>query len=475
MPDSLKKFIIIVLLLWTASPVSALEIKDYPAIPGLVAPSENCTGSDCLPIYISYWVGLLIYAAGALAAMSLAVGGIQLIMSGENPENAGNAKDRVKGAILGLILTMSSFIILKTINPALITPILTPLPGVAGVFYTNNIEEKSAREAEPNTANIPEGFNTIFYKCSNQPDGAGTGPFLLIWKFPKINFQGNDENYNGVKVVKKTCGEKEPLSGSGSFKIAFETPGVYYFLEENCQGLMSGTNLSNQQKISEPFNDKIKSIRIVNSADSNSFFGFVAHEAPGFEGKCGSLRYLDRDGYVCLNVGIEVSSINIFQWNGFGENWKTSGSGVKFFGNPFGKTGLRAGAFVLTKEKINKFWTEDPKNMIFNYEGINIPEEEKAPCKNFGKEDCPGYPGSIQVLGDYLVVLYSGLSTNPCPVGQCLNTRNICVDEPNDFCLPRRYGAQHCYVFYKDAPNLKDTGVGAEGKKIFSVDVLPIK
>ena len=95
---------------------NALEVTSYPPIPGLVAPSSNCTGNDCLSIYVSYWFGLLVYIAGFLALISFTVGAVGYIISSENPTSSGNAKDRMKGSVLGLILTLSAFLILKTIN-----------------------------------------------------------------------------------------------------------------------------------------------------------------------------------------------------------------------------------------------------------------------------------------------------------------------------------------------------------------------
>jgi len=137
----LSAFLIIFLFL-NSGFAFALEVTSYPPLPGLQAPSD-CAGSNCLPVYIVYWFGFLVYVAGVLALISFVVGAVGLIVSGDNPELAGNSKDRMKGAVLGLVLVIASFLIIKTINPTLITPTLTPLPQVAlptpppapGVYY----------------------------------------------------------------------------------------------------------------------------------------------------------------------------------------------------------------------------------------------------------------------------------------------------------------------------------------------------
>src|SRR3989344_4102013 len=149
------------LLSLSANFTSALEIKpsDYPRIPFAQPITEN---SD-LPQYIAYFFALGVYLAGALVVISLAIGSIRLITSAGNPEAIGDAKERIIGAILGLVLTVYSVIILRTINPTFITPTLTPLPGGAGVFYSNGTEseEKPAPDEEPDTSSIPAGYNKI--------------------------------------------------------------------------------------------------------------------------------------------------------------------------------------------------------------------------------------------------------------------------------------------------------------------------
>ncbi|HEY4493521.1 MAG TPA: hypothetical protein VJB98_02790 [Candidatus Paceibacterota bacterium] len=56
----------------------------------------------------------------ALALIMIVVGGIQYTISWASPSAKGEAKDRILGAIGGLILALVSYILLKEINPALI-------------------------------------------------------------------------------------------------------------------------------------------------------------------------------------------------------------------------------------------------------------------------------------------------------------------------------------------------------------------
>jgi len=106
----------IVFIFWGTNSALALEVN--------LGLGNNPT----LPQYVTFIFSWLIGIAGALALISFTIGAIGLI--NPNVEAHSDAKDRMKGAVLGLVLTLASFIILNTINPALTTPTLTPLPPI---------------------------------------------------------------------------------------------------------------------------------------------------------------------------------------------------------------------------------------------------------------------------------------------------------------------------------------------------------
>jgi D-alanyl-D-alanine dipeptidase len=61
-----------------------------------------------------------IVVAGLAAVIMIIVGGVQWIMSGGNANLKTTAKSRIVGAVSGLIIALSSYIILYTINPHLV-------------------------------------------------------------------------------------------------------------------------------------------------------------------------------------------------------------------------------------------------------------------------------------------------------------------------------------------------------------------
>jgi hypothetical protein len=83
----------------------------------------------------SYLVGaikLLVAAGGALAVLMLIIAGTQYVAAGINPSAKGDAKDRIVGALIGLALVLTSYLILNSIDPRLVQFNLT-LPTVGGM------------------------------------------------------------------------------------------------------------------------------------------------------------------------------------------------------------------------------------------------------------------------------------------------------------------------------------------------------
>ena len=421
----------------------------YPNIPFL-PDINNCAGNECLAKFISYWFGFGIMLAGVIALISLVIASVQLIASAGNPGMQGDARDRIKGALLGMVLMVSAFILIKTINPVLVTPSLTPLGEVAGIFYTNGAESKPAPISESDTANIPPGFGKIIYRCAE----GGFSPNLYVWKFPQKNFIGSNGWYDGVSVTEISCGENTDIGGAGSFKMAFKTPGVYYFLGDDCLGLMSGPAISDEAQIADPFKNNIKSIRVIN--DNSNNFGFIIHNGDVNSGSpCGSPYVAGPwvDNNNCTAINMPVSSINIFRWNG---DARSSGNGVSFYSKPWGEKsrtpGDQAGFYNLTFDQIQEalnggdgMWGAAPENIIFSYENVNVPETYKASCPNFGVAACSG---SIKIQGNYLVALYTRYQG----------------DQTN-----------YCQISRTDTPNLDATEFKGSGKSLIWVNVIPIK
>lgn len=441
---NLKSFLIFLLLELILAPGFCFALETtYPAIPGIPAITDTSGLGD----YISYFFGLAIILAGVLAVVVLATGGVRLIMSAGNVTSRKEATDMIKGSILGMALVATSFMILRTINIQLVKPSLAPLPSVEGIYYINGAgDRKPAPMSESNTLYVPEGYNQILYDCSEGPD-------LFIWKFPLPNFNGIESAF--VETIE--CGGRTNITATGSFKMAFKTAGVYYFLGEECSGFMSGVQTGGGQ-VPEPFKNRVKSIMIVNNIPSNIRYGVIFHgtDNPLKAGPC-TTAYFIADLAQEQACSTEIpqsppydgtstisSSASFFVWNG--AEPETSGTGVDFYSEPWGRAlGARAGKAALgNKNRNGTYWNywysfsdDGTKSLAFNYAGVNRLPEYKSMYLTFFQR-----PGSVYLNGNYLVVLYNG---------------------------------QYCQIFFNDIFNLKETEFLATGNNIGSVYVLPIR
>lgn len=125
---NLIKFLTAVTVLLSASAALASEVPEF-------------ADSTSLGSYVQKVFTIIIEVAAAIATLAFAIGAVSLIISGDNSEARSDAKDRMKSAVIGLILIIASYGILKTINPQIISlklssteevelPSSPPAPGV---------------------------------------------------------------------------------------------------------------------------------------------------------------------------------------------------------------------------------------------------------------------------------------------------------------------------------------------------------
>jgi hypothetical protein len=93
-----------------------LELQ-YPFIPGTEAPTTTRT---VLPVFVQYIFNFSLLIAGLVAFGSLVFGGIGYLTSAGSPVKQKEARNWISAGLLGLIILLSSYIILNTINPELI-------------------------------------------------------------------------------------------------------------------------------------------------------------------------------------------------------------------------------------------------------------------------------------------------------------------------------------------------------------------
>lgn len=95
----------------------------------LSVPIGNATITD-LAGYIQAVYDFAVAAAAVLAATMMMIGGFQYLMAGGDAGRVSAAKDRITGALIGLVLASAAYLILNTINPNLANLQLPMIPVV---------------------------------------------------------------------------------------------------------------------------------------------------------------------------------------------------------------------------------------------------------------------------------------------------------------------------------------------------------
>lgn len=101
---------------------------DYPSFGGF-----NLNEDQDINEVIAWGYSFIVAISGLAAFARLVSGGFKWLSSAGNQTKTAEAKETIKSALIGLVLVLSSFIIIKTINPELTTLIL---PDVSQVQQT---------------------------------------------------------------------------------------------------------------------------------------------------------------------------------------------------------------------------------------------------------------------------------------------------------------------------------------------------
>lgn len=321
-----------------AHPALALEAT-YPSIPGIgsLNPTSNLPGSNDISLgkYINYIFYFLLAIIGLATFASLTWSGFQIILYAENPSKKSEAINEIWNCALGIALLLTSFIILRTINPDLVSESTNDQPYgyKPGLYYLSdpgldftvdasiNPGQYLIDPAPPARADLSdtEGItigspvaenNTFGYENAklwyNCIPANGTGKKLVITLYNQPNYQF-DRTANGsssVNTFTLDCSGQPPGSpgnsveigastGVKSFKYRYESPGVYFYLNSDCTGVRVGPIISNQAipRFDSSGNDQqARCMKILSASDRAERYGAVLTQGSaaiaGQSGQC---------------------------------------------------------------------------------------------------------------------------------------------------------------------------------------------
>ncbi|MDI6883401.1 MAG: hypothetical protein QMC93_02985 [Patescibacteria group bacterium] len=176
-----KEFILLIIILGifiVFSNVLALEVTWPPSPRG-----TKLTDTSDLTVLVKYLYEWGIALGGLAVFIALIIAGFQYLTSMGEPTRLAESKDRIKSAFFGLILLLSSWLILNTINPQLTT--LQPIElKLEAVFTPCDTTEKDC----------PEG-----YQCDDPNPGDGKKEGICIPKIERIS----GKSCTSVKLYKE--------------------------------------------------------------------------------------------------------------------------------------------------------------------------------------------------------------------------------------------------------------------------------
>lgn len=132
--------------------------------------------------YLQQIIDIAIGLTGAIAVIMLIIGGLEYILSSVNEAAKSDAKSRITNAILGLLIALSGYVILNTINPDLlslgfpqlksVTTVTSTPPSPEETAYNLCIEKGLAGTGVPS----PRQRRIVEDACKSAPDVFDAGP-----------------------------------------------------------------------------------------------------------------------------------------------------------------------------------------------------------------------------------------------------------------------------------------------------------
>lgn len=197
--------------LWTRGTEVTLEKSDTSIIANMIKGFYN------------YGIGI----AGILAAIMLMAGGIIWLTSAGSSEKVSQAKNLLGGSIIGLVILFGSWIMLRTINPALVDFRIQDVKPIDNIKIGSCCEYNFTKPAKENVsqkdclndggtffakAKVLENTNSNLNICvdSGCCKCKIGGSFNTLWA---SNSNCIDENTEGNKVLPDTCAYACELAG----------------------------------------------------------------------------------------------------------------------------------------------------------------------------------------------------------------------------------------------------------------------
>lgn len=153
---------------WQSCQAVDLLIDKYPVVPGADTPSKENTD---LPSIINYIYRFALLACGIVAFVSILIGAVRYIFSAGNATIAGDAKDQITQALLGVLILLASVLILRTINPDLVNLNLSLQPTTQEATFKGCFATQCISNCKPLCSTPDKAYCTIPLDAGVCPSG----------------------------------------------------------------------------------------------------------------------------------------------------------------------------------------------------------------------------------------------------------------------------------------------------------------
>lgn len=169
--------------------VSAAPIQQVPLEVGIGSDKKVTDLTDYIGKLYKFTVG----AIGIISAVMIMVNGLRWAAASGNSEQIGTAKEGITSAIIGLIIALSSYLILNTLNPTLTALSLSPFPSPT---TQNSSSSSGSSGSSGSSSNGSSGTKTENCTPVTTSGSACTVSSLKAMSNPCFN--GNEEKASSI-------------------------------------------------------------------------------------------------------------------------------------------------------------------------------------------------------------------------------------------------------------------------------------
>lgn len=283
-------------------PTRQLEVT-YPAfVPGVSPPVGQVTVSR----YIYYIYTAAIALGGLVALGSIIIGGFRYLTSTGNPGAMADARERIFYGILGLLILLGSYVLLREINPEILSVVMPPMQGVGpGIIAYSDRNCGNGANGTPGVYE-PVPPDIVFERVVNQKSlGNRIMSVQSFWAFEgsndiTIEFYPNPQctqqpivRYpagSGQRFDPNTCVQINVVNNVRCIKIIRHVPGVHLFTQQGARlGGQTGFEYilkNSDDSLPEPINDNVRTIALVTDAQTSPpiQYGAILQRDPGPRG-----------------------------------------------------------------------------------------------------------------------------------------------------------------------------------------------